>query len=566
MALKFFYSAENSLTLSETDYSSGDTTGTNTGTTFSGGSAKTGVYGVESAASTLTNILFSATDIWPSAATPANSAGSFAFWLQVVSAVLGNGIIGGFRCSGTTTADRISVEGYTGNAIQITCGTTTGGASIKIPTVADTMPAGAWRFVVGRWDIPNGKLAIEVYSDAGGGTLTQVDAQEQTGLALSTTYLPATAFQNLRLADHSPSEDAPFYCDHFLISDLYSAPLQNNAFITAAANYSESTLTLTSVADGQALYDGMSVQLEGTAFGATQGASTVKVKTADGSPTVTQTPTTWANDIIIFTLESSALPFGNVTVEVTVGAASVSQTAVLVSASGYANSVVNVPWADGTYSIFSGASPAIVDGDLYEYETVSSRSATVEVFSDGTFVINSSFGSHNFDVRVFDQTDETWSDWEVVEVNETGRLLQRVAYNMIDSGTSPYQMVSLNDQAQLPIVDSSLLLDRRLRVQNIQNGNYTFVLSDESKHIYRTSGSAAQVITIPANSSVPFLVGTEITIVNMDVNSVSIAITTDTLYLAGTGSTGNRTLAQYGHAELLKIAPTVWIISGVGIT
>jgi hypothetical protein len=94
--------------------------------------------------------------------------------------------------------------------------------------------------------------------------------------------------------------------------------------------------------------------------------------------------------------------------------------------------------------------------------------------------------------------------------------------------------------------------------------NYTLVLGDAGKHIYVTA--TGRTITIPANSSVAFAIGTAVTIVNPASVSTSIAITTDTMYLAATGTTGTRTLAAYGIATLLKLTSTTWIISGYGLT
>jgi len=103
--------------------------------------------------------------------------------------------------------------------------------------------------------------------------------------------------------------------------------------------------------------------------------------------------------------------------------------------------------------------------------------------------------------------------------------------------------------------------------QNAQTGSYTCVMADAGKTIYHASGAGAgDTYTIPANGSVAYEIGTAITFVNMDSNSVTIAITTDTLYLAGTGSTGSRTLAQYGIATAVKLTSTTWIISGTGLT
>lgn len=84
------------------------------------------------------------------------------------------------------------------------------------------------------------------------------------------------------------------------------------------------------------------------------------------------------------------------------------------------------------------------------------------------------------------------------------------------------------------------------------------------KHIYTTA--TGQTHTIPANGSVPLEVGTTIVFVNPAAVTTTIAITTDTLLLAGTGTTGSRTLAPYGMATALKITSTSWIISGNGLT
>lgn len=102
--------------------------------------------------------------------------------------------------------------------------------------------------------------------------------------------------------------------------------------------------------------------------------------------------------------------------------------------------------------------------------------------------------------------------------------------------------------------------------QNSQNGNYTLVAGDAGKHIFHPSGQAAATYTIPANSTVSYATGTALTFINMSANAVTIAITTDTMYLASTGTTGSRTLAQYGTATAVKITGTNWIISGNGLT
>lgn len=100
--------------------------------------------------------------------------------------------------------------------------------------------------------------------------------------------------------------------------------------------------------------------------------------------------------------------------------------------------------------------------------------------------------------------------------------------------------------------------------QNDQSGNYTLVLTDAGKHIKQNT--SASTVTIPANASVAFPVGSVVTIYNNSAGNISIAITSDTLLLAATASTGTRTLASVGVATALKVASTAWLISGSGLS
>jgi hypothetical protein len=93
----------------------------------------------------------------------------------------------------------------------------------------------------------------------------------------------------------------------------------------------------------------------------------------------------------------------------------------------------------------------------------------------------------------------------------------------------------------------------------------TLAIGDAGKHIYVTS--ASQTITIPANASVAYPIGTTITfIAGSSATTVSIAIATDTMRLAGAGTTGTRTLAANGMATAVKVAATTWYINGTGLT
>ena len=102
---------------------------------------------------------------------------------------------------------------------------------------------------------------------------------------------------------------------------------------------------------------------------------------------------------------------------------------------------------------------------------------------------------------------------------------------------------------------------------NSQSTAYTTVLADAGKVIFHPAADAnARTFTIAANASVAYPIGTVIAFANMTSQVVTIAITSDTMYLGGQGTTGSRSLAQYGIANALKITSTSWIITGTGLT
>lgn len=99
------------------------------------------------------------------------------------------------------------------------------------------------------------------------------------------------------------------------------------------------------------------------------------------------------------------------------------------------------------------------------------------------------------------------------------------------------------------------------------NGNLTLALTDCGKSVMYT-GTGGHTVTIPANASVAFPRGTVIRILNAGSGTLSIAITSDTMYLTGTayGTTGTRTLATGGVAVIEKYNSVGWFISGVGLS
>jgi hypothetical protein len=101
-----------------------------------------------------------------------------------------------------------------------------------------------------------------------------------------------------------------------------------------------------------------------------------------------------------------------------------------------------------------------------------------------------------------------------------------------------------------------------------RSDDYTLTAGDAGKGSYHpSSDTTARVWTLPANAAVAWDVGMAHTFVNgASAGALTIAVTSDTLVMAGTGTTGSSTIAPGGLATVLKVAPTVWFISGPGVS
>ena len=102
--------------------------------------------------------------------------------------------------------------------------------------------------------------------------------------------------------------------------------------------------------------------------------------------------------------------------------------------------------------------------------------------------------------------------------------------------------------------------------QNSKSIAYTTVLGDANQHLsHPATDNVARTFTIDSNANVAYPIGTTITFVNQ-INTLTIAITVDTLTLSGSGTVGSRTLNSSGMATALKVEATKWVISGSGLS
>jgi hypothetical protein len=97
-------------------------------------------------------------------------------------------------------------------------------------------------------------------------------------------------------------------------------------------------------------------------------------------------------------------------------------------------------------------------------------------------------------------------------------------------------------------------------------GNVTIATTDAGKHYYSTL-STGNVLTIANNASQSFQVGAAISVVNQGTGNITVAQDSGvTLYLAGNATSGNRTVATFGMATLIKVATDTWFINGTGVS
>lgn len=89
---------------------------------------------------------------------------------------------------------------------------------------------------------------------------------------------------------------------------------------------------------------------------------------------------------------------------------------------------------------------------------------------------------------------------------------------------------------------------------------YVLLMKDRGQTVF-----AGGAIVIPANSTTAFPLRTIIRIVNLSGSPILISCT-ELLILAGTNTSGNRTLANNGIAKIVKLAVSTWLLEGTGVS
>jgi hypothetical protein len=138
-------------------------------------------------------------------------------------------------------------------------------------------------------------------------------------------------------------------------------------------------------------------------------------------------------------------------------------------------------------------------------------------------------------------------------------------YIALDGSTGGSRKWSSSHFQNLGVTDSpafSNVADSRGNLrdipQNAQTSSYTLVGMDAGKHISTTAG-----IIIPSGV---FASGECVSIFNNSGSNIAINATAVTCYLAGTATTGSRTLGQRGLCSILCVGTNTFVIAGAGLT
>ena len=154
----------------------------------------------------------------------------------------------------------------------------------------------------------------------------------------------------------------------------------------------------------------------------------------------------------------------------------------------------------------------------------------------------------------------------VLATNVTISTDNKFANTTSDAITIPVLSANLTNMSN--ISDSSGVkfeVGYRSMPQNAKTSSYTLALSDAGKHIY-VSGLGPYTITIPS-TSVPFPIGTVVSILNFTTNTMTITPTgADVMTQTGSLNVGSRLLTINGMATVMKVGATSWVIFGSGLS
>ena len=221
-------------------------------------------------------------------------------------------------------------------------------------------------------------------------------------------------------------------------------------------------------------------------------------------------------------------------------------------------------FANGAF-LQANSAASFANGAFTAANTAANTGTSAASFANGAFLqANAAFLQANTPTSPAITTSITTPNTTFALINTTATTVNfaGAATTALNIGANNAPITGFAATANTSSTASSL---GYLGIPQNATGSATLTITDAGKHIYVTT--AGQTITIPANASVAYPIGTTIGfIAGPGATTVVISINSDTMYLGGTGTTGSRTLAAHGMATAVKVAATTWYISGNGLT
>lgn len=179
------------------------------------------------------------------------------------------------------------------------------------------------------------------------------------------------------------------------------------------------------------------------------------------------------------------------------------------------------------------------------------------------FVGNYNDGSYAHTGLVKDATDGRWKFFSSVETEPSGTIafnegvLDAVAMGSASVIGNVNASAFIGDGSQLTGIPISTKADK-LNSFSQQTASYTLVLSDADK-IVEVSNASSNTLTIPANATVAFPVGTELTVLQTGTGQTTIA---GAVGVTVNGTPGLKLRAQWSSAVLIQRSANTWVAIG----